>query len=172
MDQLRSRYGGSRTTEFPKEAERTTTQGKTTGEDGEEARTQTPSTTFSRAPTAPPGSRTVVKSSETVRHHRGPNAALAEPSNSGPRPSQGSGAPSLERQAPKKPEAAKNYKTAPRSYRFQRGRTRGIIEVLDENDYVMAEYRERTGSVQWQRVVLASQREQIEKWLEEHYPRA
>jgi hypothetical protein len=34
----------------------------------------------------------------------------------------------------------------------------------------MAEYSERTGVVKWQRVVLASQREQIEKWLSEHYP--
>jgi hypothetical protein len=34
----------------------------------------------------------------------------------------------------------------------------------------MAEYSERTGQVKWQRVVLASQREQIEKWLGEHYP--
>jgi hypothetical protein len=34
----------------------------------------------------------------------------------------------------------------------------------------MAEYSERTGVVKWQRVVLASQRERIEKWLGEHYP--
>jgi len=34
----------------------------------------------------------------------------------------------------------------------------------------MAEYSERTGVVKWQRVVLASQREQIEKWLSDHYP--
>ncbi|MBV8846842.1 MAG: hypothetical protein JO307_28875 [Bryobacterales bacterium] len=65
----------------------------------------------------------------------------------------------------------KNYKTAIGSYRFQRAGT-GIVEVLNENSYVMAEYSERTGSVKWQRVVLASQREQIEKWLEAHYPRS
>ena len=76
------------------------------------------------------------------------------------------------RQAPEKTDAAKNYKTALRSYRFQRARTPGIIEVLNENSYVMAEYSERTGSVKWQRMVLASQREQIEKWLGDHYPRA
>ena len=116
--------------------------------------------------------KAIVKSSGPVRHHTRPDAALAEPGNAGrPPSSEGSGAPSSERQASKKPEAAKKYKTAPRSYRFQRARTRGIVEVLDENSYVMAEYSERTGSVQWQRMVLASQREQIEKWLEEHYPR-
>jgi hypothetical protein len=76
------------------------------------------------------------------------------------------------RQVPEKSGAAKNYKTPIRSYRFQRSRTPGIIEVLNENSYVMAEYSERTGSVKWQRMVLASQREQIEKWLEDHYPRA
>ncbi|HEY6345464.1 MAG TPA: hypothetical protein VIY49_28540 [Bryobacteraceae bacterium] len=74
-------------------------------------------------------------------------------------------------QVPQKSEAVKDYKTALRSYRFQRARTPGIIEVLNENSYVMAEYSERTGSVKWQRLVLASQREQIEKWLGEHYPR-
>ena len=34
----------------------------------------------------------------------------------------------------------------------------------------MAEYSERTGTVKWQRVVIATQREKIEKWLGEHYP--
>jgi hypothetical protein len=34
----------------------------------------------------------------------------------------------------------------------------------------MAEYSERTGGLKWQRVVLATQREQVEKWLREHYP--
>ena len=76
------------------------------------------------------------------------------------------------RQTAKKPDAVKNYKTALPTYRFQRARTPGIIEVLNENSYVMAEYSERTGSVKWQRMVIASQREQIEKWLGDHYPRA
>lgn len=77
----------------------------------------------------------------------------------------------LTRQAPDRTGGAKNYNTAVRSYRFQRAKAPGIIEVLNEHSYVMAEYSERTGSVKWQRLVLASQREQIEKWLEEHYPR-
>lgn len=78
---------------------------------------------------------------------------------------------SLTRQVPEQSGASKNYSTAVRSYRFQRAKAPGIIEVLNENSYVMAEYSERTGSVKWQRMVLASQREQIEKWLEDHYPR-
>jgi len=75
------------------------------------------------------------------------------------------------RHAGETPAAGKNHKTALRTYRFQRAKTPGIIEVLNENSYVMAEYSERTGSVKWQRIVLASQREQIEKWLDDHYSR-
>lgn len=56
------------------------------------------------------------------------------------------------------------------SYHFRRSKCDGIIEVLNEGSYTMAEYSERTGVVKWQRVVQASQREQIEKWLGERYP--
>lgn len=109
---------------------------------------------------------------ESLRDKRRPNAAPAERGESRPRPSPASEAASSERQVPEKPDPAKNYKASVRSYRFQRARTSGIIEVLNENSYVMAEYSERTGAVKWQRMVLASQREQIEKWLEDHYPKA
>lgn len=88
------------------------------------------------------------------------------------RSSEVSNAASEGRPIPEKSDIPKDYKTAVRSYRFQRARTPGIIEVLNENSYVMAEYSERTGAVKWQRMVLASQREQIEKWLEDHYPKA
>jgi len=56
------------------------------------------------------------------------------------------------------------------SFHFKRLKTDGVIEVLNEGSYVMAEYSERTGVVKWQRVVLASQKEKIEKWLGDHYP--
>ena len=56
------------------------------------------------------------------------------------------------------------------SYQFRRSKCEGLIEVLNEGSYVMAEYSERTGLVRWQRGVLASRREQIERWLGEHYP--
>jgi len=45
-----------------------------------------------------------------------------------------------------------------------------VIKVLNEGSYVMAEYSERTGIVKWQRVILAAQKERIEKWLDQHYP--
>lgn len=56
------------------------------------------------------------------------------------------------------------------SYHFKRAKPDGLIEVLNEGSYVMAEYNERTGVVKWQRVVVAAQREKIEKWLGDHYP--
>lgn len=73
-------------------------------------------------------------------------------------------------QAPEEPAAATKYKQSPRSYRFQRSQTAGVIEVLNENSYIMAEYSERTGAVRWRRVVLASERDQIENRLKDHYP--
>ena len=62
------------------------------------------------------------------------------------------------------------HHTAPSSYHFKRTKPDGLILVLNEGSYVMAEYSERTGEVKWQRVVLATQKEKIEKWLGEHYP--
>ena len=56
------------------------------------------------------------------------------------------------------------------SFRFQRSKTVGLIEVLNEGSFVMGVYSERTGVVSWQRVVAVVQRERIEKWLNEHYP--
>ena len=62
------------------------------------------------------------------------------------------------------------HHTAPASYHFKRAKPDGLILVLNEGSYVMAEYSERTGEVKWQRVVLATQKEKIEKWLCDHYP--
>lgn len=73
--------------------------------------------------------------------------------------------------ASRKAAPTEKHKSAVRSFRFQRAAAPGIVEVLNENSYVMAEYSQRTGSLKWQRLVLASQREQIEKWLEDHYAR-
>ena len=100
------------------------------------------------------------------------NSVHAQPKNSLHRSAEAADTDGPARRVAEPSDSPKNYKTALRSYRFQRARTPGIIEVLNENSYVMAEYSERTGFVSWQRMVLASQREQIEKWLEDHYPSA
>ena len=62
------------------------------------------------------------------------------------------------------------YHAALSSYQFKRAKTEGLIQVLNEGSYLMAEYSERTGAVKWIRVVLAAQKAMIEKWLSEHYP--
>ena len=103
---------------------------------------------------------------------RRPNSTLAQAKKSPRRFAEASEAGSSDGRIPPKSDVSEKYKTAIRSYRFQRARTPGVIEVLNENSYVMAEYSERTGSLKWQRMVLASQRAQIEKWLEDHYPSA
>ena len=45
-----------------------------------------------------------------------------------------------------------------------------LILVYNQDSYLMAEYSERTGRVSWQRVVPVTQREAIERWLNEQYP--
>jgi hypothetical protein len=61
------------------------------------------------------------------------------------------------------------HHTAPSTFQFRRA-TADVIHVFNEGSYLMAEYSERTGSVKWQRVLIASQRESVERWLREHYP--
>jgi hypothetical protein len=55
-------------------------------------------------------------------------------------------------------------------YCFKRAKTSGLILVLNEGSYVMAEYNEHTGVVKWQRVVLATQKEAVERQLRAQYP--
>ena len=45
-----------------------------------------------------------------------------------------------------------------------------VVLILNEGDYVMAEYDLRTGRTIWQRLVHAAQREKIEQWLARVYP--
>ena len=46
----------------------------------------------------------------------------------------------------------------------------GTMLVLNADHYIMGYYRMKTGSVSWHRVVQATQRESIEKWLLQNYP--
>jgi hypothetical protein len=55
-------------------------------------------------------------------------------------------------------------------FRFKRTTPDGLVQVLNENSYVMALYNQSTGVASWQRVVLATQKAHVERWLEEHYP--
>ena len=61
------------------------------------------------------------------------------------------------------------YQDPPSSFHFKRTAD-GLVVVLNEGWYVMAEYSESTGEVKWKRVVLATQREKVERHLREQYP--
>ena len=61
------------------------------------------------------------------------------------------------------------HQTTVSTFQFKRA-TADLIQVFNEDSYLMAEYSERTGAVSWQRVLLATQREAVEKWLQERYP--
>lgn len=56
------------------------------------------------------------------------------------------------------------------SYYCGRTRPGGRILVFTTGAYVVAEYDERTGNANWQRVVQAAQKASIEKWLSQRFP--
>jgi len=54
------------------------------------------------------------------------------------------------------------------SYHFKN--SGDLVLVFNADNYLMAEYSRRTGRVSWQRIVLATQREAVEKWLQANHP--
>ena len=57
------------------------------------------------------------------------------------------------------------------SYHCKRAKQQsGLILVFNSDEYLMAEYSEHTGAVQWQRVAPATQRESVERWLRQSFP--
>jgi hypothetical protein len=55
-------------------------------------------------------------------------------------------------------------------FRFLRPKPDGAIQVLNARSYLMGEYNQRTGKMAWQRILLATEKSDIESWLLEHYP--
>lgn len=55
-------------------------------------------------------------------------------------------------------------------YHCQRAKQDGLILVFNADEYLMAEYSERTGAVKYQRLVPAPQKDLIERWLGHHFP--
>ena len=55
-------------------------------------------------------------------------------------------------------------------YYCLRNKPDGPISVLTTNSYVVGEYDARTGDIRWGRVVLASQKVQIQNYLHRHFP--
>jgi len=56
------------------------------------------------------------------------------------------------------------------SFSFSRSNPAGTVKVFNEKAYLMGEYNQSTGHVTWQRVVLATQKDHVERWLLMHYP--
>ena len=57
-------------------------------------------------------------------------------------------------------------------YYCLRNKPDGPISVLTTNSYVVGVYDVRTGDIRWGRVVLASQKVQIQNYLHRHFPPA
>ena len=57
------------------------------------------------------------------------------------------------------------------SYRLHRPKPDGLVAVINQDGYFMAEYNPITGTTAWHRVVAASKRESIERKLSEQFPR-
>jgi hypothetical protein len=55
-------------------------------------------------------------------------------------------------------------------YHFQRANKSDLIRVFNRNSCLMAEYREQTGKVSWQRLVGIQQRTAVEERLHEQFP--
>jgi hypothetical protein len=63
------------------------------------------------------------------------------------------------------------YHTINDSYHIKRAKQQpGLILVYNADDYLMAEYSERTGAVKWQRVAPATQKDAVERWLKQSFP--
>ena len=59
---------------------------------------------------------------------------------------------------------------AEQHFSFHRRGMNGLVIVSNNLSYSMAEYNEHTGITRWQRVVPASQREKVQKFLAEQFP--
>ena len=62
-----------------------------------------------------------------------------------------------------------NFQAITAGYRCGRSKTNNLINVYNENSYLMAEYNENSGALVWHRVVIASQKLIIEDWLYSHF---
>jgi hypothetical protein len=56
------------------------------------------------------------------------------------------------------------------SYHCRRAKQGGLILIYNSDEYLMAEYSERSGETKYQRLVPAPQKDSIERWLGQHFP--
>ena len=72
---------------------------------------------------------------------------------------------------------AVKQKTLPRdrvvinsSYYCKRGDRTDLILIFNADNYVVAEYHQQTGSLKWQRVILSTHKDSIDRWLRVSFP--
>jgi hypothetical protein len=63
-----------------------------------------------------------------------------------------------------------NHHEINNSFHCQRVNHGDSVHVFNADHYLMAVYNTGTGRASWQRVVAASQRESVERWLRANYP--
>ena len=56
------------------------------------------------------------------------------------------------------------------TYRFYQGEKSNVVQVFNQNSYLMAEYNKLTGATVWRRVLDVKQRTALEKRLQEQFP--
>ncbi|MEJ7609536.1 MAG: hypothetical protein WKF37_25500 [Bryobacteraceae bacterium] len=56
------------------------------------------------------------------------------------------------------------------SYRLHRAKPDGLVAVLNQDGFFMAEYNPFTGATAWHRVVPITKRESVERKLSEQFP--
>jgi hypothetical protein len=56
------------------------------------------------------------------------------------------------------------------SFRLHRAKPDGVVAVLNQDGFVMAEYNPVTGATAWLRVVPAAKRDSVERKLSEQFP--
>jgi len=56
------------------------------------------------------------------------------------------------------------------AFQFKHSKTDKRVDILNDKSYVMGHYNQRTGTTSWERVVLTTQRENIEAYLKATYP--
>ena len=56
------------------------------------------------------------------------------------------------------------------TYECRRAKQDGLILVFNPDALLMVEYSERTGKFRWQRVLPATQKASVEKWITDAFP--
>jgi hypothetical protein len=56
------------------------------------------------------------------------------------------------------------------NFSCKRSKTDGLVQIFNQDGYLMAEYSEFTGVFRWQRVLMALQKAAVEQWVITTHP--